>query len=174
MKLLLLLLSISLNSFGLESPILEAKLLNGKSVSSLNTKDRNTVVFFLSASCPCTKNHIPYLQELGKKYPNFQFLGVHSNANETYEGAQKEYKDFSFPIAYDKDLKIADQFKAVKTPHVFIINPKEEILFHGGVTNSTDPKRAKSFYLKNALEDIVNKREVSQKFAKALGCYIIR
>ncbi|WP_372656103.1 redoxin domain-containing protein [Halobacteriovorax sp.] len=174
MKLLLALLLLSLSSFGLEGPLSEARLLNGKSVTTLDTKDKNTVIFFLSASCPCTKNHIPYLQDLGKQYPNFQFLGIHSNANETIESAKKEFGSFGFPIAFDKDMKIADQFKATKTPHVFVVNPKGEILFHGGVTNSTAPKRAKKFYLKNALEDIKNNREVKQKFARALGCYIIR
>lgn len=173
-KLILALLFISINTFGLEAPLSKAKLLNGKSVSSLNTKSKHTVIFFLSASCPCTKNHIPYLQELGKKYPSFQFLGVHSNANETIESANKEFGSFGFPIAFDKDMKIADQFKATKTPHVFVVNPKGEILFHGGVTNSTHPKRAKKFYLKNALDDISNNKEVKQKFARALGCYIIR
>lgn len=174
MKIFILSLLLSLNTLALETPLKNATLLDGSPVSSLNTKNKDTVVFFLSASCPCTKKNIPYLQALGKEFPNFQFIGVHSNANEDIEVAKKEFGDFKFPIAYDSDMKIADHFKATKTPHVFVLNKKDEILFHGGVTNSIDPKRAKKFYLANALNDISKNREVKQQFAKALGCYIVR
>ena len=174
MKYIIFLLLITANIYGLEAPLSTSTLLDGKKVSSLKTKDRETVVFFLSASCPCTKKNIPYLQTLSKEYPDFQFLGVHSSANESIEDAKKEFGALNFPIAYDEDMKIADQFKATKTPHVFVLNKKSEILFHGGVTNSVDPIRAKNFYLKNALEDITKNKEVRQKFAKALGCYIVR
>ncbi|WP_290734626.1 redoxin family protein [Halobacteriovorax sp. JY17] len=174
MKFTLLLLLLSINSLALEAPLLSSTLLDGKKVSSLNLKNRKSVIFFLSASCPCTKKSVPYLQTLSKQYPEFQFLGVHSNSNESFEDAKKEFGNLNFPIAYDADMKIADQFKATKTPHVFVLDAKNEILFHGGVTNSVDPARAKRFYLKNALEDISKRRDVQLKFAKALGCYIVR
>lgn len=174
MKYIILLLLIITNSHALRAPLSDSTMLSGKKVTSLGTSDKKTVVFFLSASCPCTKKNIPYLQSLSSEYPDFQFLGVHSSANESMEDAKKEFGNLKFPIAYDKDMKIADQFKATKTPHVFVLDEESEILFHGGVTNSVDPVRAKNFYLKNALEDISGGKEVRQKFAKALGCYIVR
>ncbi|WP_052590566.1 redoxin family protein [Halobacteriovorax marinus] len=174
MKTLLISLLISITTHAHNGALTKAKLLNGESFQSLAAKEKKLVVFFLSASCPCTKKNIPYLQKLSKEYSHFQFIGVHSNANENLDLAKKEFSNFDFPIAYDEKGEIADQFKATKTPHVFVVSASDEILYHGGVTNSIDPKRAKNFYLDNALKDITNHKEVRQKFAKALGCYIVR
>lgn len=174
MKLILIILFLSFNSLALEGPIVSATLLSGQPVRSLNLEGASTVIFFLSTSCPCTKKYIPYLQELSKKYTNFKFIGVHSNSGQTLDEAKEEFTNLNFPIAHDKDLKIADHFRATKTPHVFVLSAKNKVLFHGGITDSTDPARAKHFYLKNALEDISKGRDVSLSFAKALGCYIVR
>ncbi|OUR98518.1 hypothetical protein A9Q84_03655 [Halobacteriovorax marinus] len=175
MKILVFLLfTISLNSWSLDTIIQNSQLLSGKKVSSLAKAKKGHVIFFLSGACPCTKKHIPYLESLAKDHPDFRFLGVHSNSLESFAKAKKVYQDTKFPIAYDEDAKIANFFKAIKTPHVFVITNEDKTLYHGGVTNSMDPKRAKKFYLENALNDLKKSREVETKFAKALGCYIVR
>lgn len=175
MKLLIaLLVLVPLNSWSLDSIIQNSLLLSGKKVSTLNKPKKGHVIFFLSGSCPCTKKHIPYLEDLSKKYSDYKFLGVHSNSLESFEAAKKEFNGIKFPIAYDDQAKIANHFKAIKTPHVFVLSNSGETLYHGGVTNSTNPLKAKSFYLENALNDLKKSNKVEVKFAKALGCYIVR
>lgn len=105
-----------------------------------------------------------------------KFIGFHSNKNLNFEVSSAYYKQFKidYPIIFDQSLIYADRFKALKTPHVFVLNRDGEVLFQGGATNSRNPRRAKKFYLKQALDDLSQSKEVQQKVAKTLGCYIQR
>ena len=142
----------------------------------LEKAKKGTVLFFLSSSCPCSNSHLPHLEDLKKEFSQFSFIGVHSHRSATKEKTQQYFgkKKLSFPILFDSNLKIANLYKAVKTPHVFILGKKGEILFHGGITNSVSFKAAKKFYLKNALLDIQKGKRPQKSFARALGCYISR
>ena len=137
---------------------------------------KGTVVFFLSSSCPCSNSHISHLKKLKSEFRNLHFIGIHSNKFAKRKRIQDYFnkKEVNFPVLLDHDLKIANLFKAVKTPHVFVFNQKGKTLFHGGLTNSINFKIAQKFYLKEALTDIENGLIPKQSFARALGCYISR
>lgn len=179
MKILLIAILIPLFS-------VNAKVKNWQTIEGYNlikkTKDISKttkkvgVFYFLSATCPCSKGTFEYLNDLQKKYPSFQFVGFHSNkmvSNKVAETYFSHYK-IEFPIYFDKSLKFANKFEALKTPHVFVLNEKGEILYHGGVTNSRFFKNAKKFYLEEALKDISLGHKPKKQFARALGCYIER
>lgn len=169
-------------------PILSvsAKVENWQSIDGYNlikkkkdiskTDKKVGVFYFLSATCPCSKGTFEYLNDLQKKYPNFQFVGFHSNkmvSNKVAETYFSQYK-IDFPIYFDKSLEFANKFEALKTPHVFVLDEAGEVLYHGGVTNSRFFKNAKKFYLEDALKDIAAGSKPKKQFARALGCYIER
>ena len=142
----------------------------------MESSKKGTVVLFLSSSCPCSNSHIPHLKKLKTEFKNMQFIGIHSNKLAKQKRIQNYFnkKEVNFPVLYDHDLKIANLFKAIKTPHVFVFNQKGKILFQGGLTNSVNFKIAKKFYLQEALIDIEKGLIPKQSFARALGCYISR
>ena len=117
-------------------------------VISLQNGKLSTVAIFLSKDCPCSKGNLDYINELSKEFPEFQFIGIHSKKNTSNDEIKSYLKDkpLHFDIYNDSDLKIADLFKALKTPHAFILNPQGEIVYNGGITNSTFPKNAKEFF----------------------------
>lgn len=86
------------------------------------------VVVFLSVTCPCLNSHIPELISLAEAYPDFAFVAVNSNSNETLAPAQDYFKaaKLSFPVIQDQDSKLANQFKALKTPHAFVLKKKNQ------------------------------------------------
>lgn len=135
-----------------------------------------TVVIFLSKDCPCSKANLDYLNTLSKQFSDFSFIGIHAKKGSlTSEIANYlQDKKLNFDVFNDSDLKISDEFKALKTPHVFIVSPKGEILYNGGVTNTTSPTNAKEHYLKTALTDIQSHRPVSYPQTRTLGCFITR
>lgn len=143
---------------------------------SVTSGKRGIVLAFLSASCPCSNAHIETLKALQKKYPDFQFLGVNSNTNESLEvaGSYFQSKSLSFPVIKDRDAKIADQFRASKTPHVFVLNPEGDILYRGGVTGSSKAESTARQYLEEALSDIQGGVKVRTPEARTLGCAIDR
>lgn len=137
---------------------------------------KGSVVVFLSAKCPCSRSHENNLKELAKDFPEFAFVGVHSNKDED-EGLSALYfkeSEFNFPIVQDKESRIANNFGAMKTPHVFVVGPRGECWFNGGVDDTKDATKAKRFYLRQALMDLRAGKEPEQKTARTLGCTIMR
>lgn len=134
------------------------------------------VLIFISKDCPCSKGNLSYINKLSGEYPDFKFLGVHSKKGSSTKDIKNYLSDkkINFEILNDSNLSITNKFDALKTPHVFIVNLKGEIIYNGGVTNSTFPENAKDFYLKNALEDLKNHRPIAKNETKTLGCFIVR
>jgi len=144
--------------------------------SDKNPAAKGKVVVFLSAKCPCSRSHESSLRELASEFSEFSFIGVHSNKDED-EGLSSLYfreSGLNFPIVQDKEARLANDFGAMKTPHAFIVGPKGECLFNGGVDDTKDSSKAQKFYLRQALIDIKSGKEPEQKSARTLGCTIMR
>lgn len=137
---------------------------------------KGTVLVFLSATCPCSHSHIGLLKRLSAKHPEFNFFAVNSNANEPVEVARAyfEAQGLPFPVLRDRELKIADAYHASKTPHAFVLDLKNEVVYRGGVTNSSKADQADKLYLENALNDIEAGRPVTTPESRTLGCVISR
>lgn len=134
------------------------------------------VFVFISPICPCSARYAPYLQNLAKDYPHTQFIMVHAYRQKGDEKVADIYnkQGIQIPIIDGSDLKLADAFKALKTPHAYVVDEKGEILFEGGVGDSLNPEKIATPFLKNALEDIKSGHKPKVAYARALGCYIQR
>lgn len=110
-----------------------------------------TVVVFTASTCPCSQAHEPELQKLRALHPDYQFV---------------ELKD--------ADLKTADAFGALKTPHAYVIDSEGKILYSGGITDRSAPGLAHHFYLRDVLAAIHNNKEIPWKRTRTLGCLIRR
>ena len=64
--------------------------------------------------------------------------------------------DIDFPILLDKNLRYANEFNALKTPHTFL-KVKDNIVYQGGVTNKRNPEKASKFFLKDLQNILVSK-----------------
>lgn len=148
----------------------------GGSAVKLDPKAKGYVVVFVSAKCPCSNSHIAELKELASQFKEFQFFGVHSNIDETKEMTESYFKkaDLPFPLVHDHKAALADELKAYKTPHAFVLSPDGEILYQGGVTNSSNAPKATEHFLKAALEDLKDGRKVKIANGRTLGCVISR
>lgn len=154
-------------------------LLTRKKVEiQYSAPEKATVVVFLSANCPCSRSHEKTLQDLHKTFsgPMFQFIAVHSNADESWEFAKKYFETakLPFPIVQDNGAVIADQLGAFKTPHVYVIGKNQEILFQGGVDDSHHAPTAKKHYLEEALTAIRDGVVIQERNVRVLGCAIKR
>lgn len=147
-----------------------------ESVNLRDTRYKAHLVVFLSSHCPCSNCHNAELKKLVEKYPSYQFVGIHSNQDEDFETSKAYFKKAAlpFPVIQDDKTKYADLFRAVKTPHAFLLSGKGEILFAGGVSSSKDVAQADRLYLREALTDLEAGREIKTKEARSLGCAISR
>ena len=162
----------------------EALPLHVQGVDLLDSKSKDVgvqgkkglVVIFLSAKCPCSNSHIPEVTELSKDYPDFNFVAIHANGNETEKESAEYFKNskIPFPVIQDDHAKLADQFKALKTPHVFVILADGSVAYQGGVSSSANFAEAKTKFLRDALEDLQKNRKVKTAEGRTLGCVIKR
>lgn len=134
------------------------------------------VLVFLSVKCPCSRSHVAEVRRLAKDYPQFQFVAVHSNTDENREVTQEYFKvqDLGIPVVQDEGAKIANEWKALKTPHVFIVSAQGEVLYKGGVSDSAKFEKASKFYLREALADLAHDKPVRTGETRVLGCAIER
>jgi peroxiredoxin len=136
------------------------------------------VVLFLSAKCPCSASHEADLAKLYREFSKsgFQFIGIHSNSDEPKALSQAHFQAVRLPFAVleDPDSTLADAFHAYKTPHAFVVSPKGEIVFQGGVDNSHLASEADQHYLREALMAVSRHQTPNPSEVRALGCVIKR
>ena len=164
----------------LSRPIQGIDLISGKSVKlkspSESSQKRGTVIVFLSAKCPCSKSHEPVIEKLSKEFSDFQFIAIHSNQDESVEFAKKHFMEsgLSIPIIQDVGARLANELKALKTPHVFVVGPESQCWFNGGIDDTRKADRAKKEYLREALLELQKGKEPTEKVVRTLGCVIKR
>ena len=180
MKTVLAALSLILMPFSLlaapqVSEISGLAVSSGKEVS-VKAGSKGLVVVFLSAVCPCSDSHIAELKSLPAAFPDFNFVAIHSNADETTEMTKKYFDQaqLPFPVIQDQKGKWLDQFKALKTPHAFLIKTGGETVYQGGVSDSHDFSRAQHKFLREALEDLKADHKIRTAEGRTLGCVIAR
>lgn len=171
--------SLKLSANELSLTQLQAKdLLSDQSVqiNLKNAEKKGSVFVFMSAKCPCSNSHVQEIKKLSEKYAEFQFFAVHSNGDESAEMAQKYFKNlgFNFKTLQDENFALADLFKAFKTPHAFVIDPKGQIIYQGGVTNSSNAASADQFFLAEALKSLSKSEPIQVSNGRTLGCVILR
>ncbi len=168
-------------------------LYQPKNITFPNPKAKASVVVFLSAKCPCSASHEPILKDLAAKYAkdNIEFIAVHSNQNESTEETRAHFvktdagavahvasatsvpASLGFPMVEDRGAKIANELKALKTPHAYIIQ-KGKVVYEGGVDDSADAAEAEKHYLADALTEINSNKPVKTAKTRSLGCVIKR
>jgi hypothetical protein len=135
-----------------------------------------TAVIFLSALCPCSHSHLSYLTKLKEQHPEVDFLALHSNRDEDSKTVEDYFSKnpLNFPLLKDDKSTWANRLKAYRTPHAYIISSKGEILYQGGVSNSTEVENAKEFYLADALNALKQNQSLKKSQTRVLGCPIAR
>jgi Redoxin len=139
---------------------------------------KGVAVVFLSARCPCSESHEDPLAKLAQSHPDINFVGIHSNSDESESEARahfsKVFPALPFPVLQDEGGKWVDRFAANKTPHVFLLDPQGTLVYQGGVDDTHKAKNATKHYLRAALDAMVSGKQPEVTEAKAVGCFIKR
>jgi hypothetical protein len=84
----------------------------------------------------------------------------------------KKY-DHDFLYALDKGAKLAEAFRATKTPHIYLFNGEGKLVYRGAIDdNARKPNKVKNKYLFNAIKAVANGESIDLAETKALGCSI--
>ena len=173
---LISLLWLPLQSYAHPTSVSGKPVSGSRSVTVESKGKKGLVVVFLSSVCPCSNSHVPEIANLSKEYPEFAFVGVHSNTDETKNQTVKYFDqiELPFPVIQDNGAKIADEFKASRTPHAFVVLGDGSVAYQGGVTDSQDFSGASRKYLREALASLKAGEPVKITQGRPLGCAIGR
>jgi len=152
-------------------------VIDNREIQVGGNSKKGLVIAFLSAVCPCSDSHLIELKRLTKEFPEFEFVGIHSNTDEDKNLASSYFKAAAlpFPVLRDRGTELADKFKALKTPHVFIVLNDGTLAYQGGVSSSHHfNEKTERKYLREALEDLSTGRRVRTTESRPLGCVISR
>ena len=82
-------------------------------------------------------------------------------------------RKFNFPYLYDgKTQTVSRAYGPVSTPHVFIFDKERKLQYTGAVDNSEDPNKIKKSFARDAIDAMLEGREITIKKMKTFGCSI--
>lgn len=155
--------------------------IDGKQVAFKGDDNNLKVVVFTCNQCPYAKAFEPRIIEVAETFgpKGVKFYAVNPNddakyAEETLENmkARAEAKEYPFPYLKDGDSKIARAYGARVTPHVFVVDGKGTVVYRGYVDDSAKKDERKTTGLTDALNSLLNGREIANADTRAFGCTI--
>ena len=155
--------------------------VSGDSTQIEPSKNKLTVIYFLSPECPLCMNYTLAMRNLEQDFASedLKFFGVF--AKEWF--SQEEVKNFAlkykldFEMLFDDGNKLAHSLDATVTPEVFVLNSNSEIIYSGKIDNWVNNLGKKKLevsdhYLENTLIACRDDNAIKLKYTKPVGCLI--
>lgn len=149
------------------------------------------VVVFMANHCPTAQAYESRIMQLVTDYKNKGVAVVAISPNDPLAIRLDElgYTDigdsfdemkmraaerkFNFPYLYDGQTQaVSRKYGPVSTPHAFIFDKERKLAYCGAVDNSDDPNKIKKSFARDAIEALLEGREVAIKKMKPVGCTI--
>lgn len=158
---------------------------DGQSYSLASTKAENgTLVIFSCNTCPYVIAWQDRYNPLAALSAEMGVGMIVVNPNEAYRDgddspeamkAHAEKHNYQFPYVIDTDHHLADAMGATRTPHVYLFNTEDKLVYVGAIDdNYKDASKVEQRYLEDALRALAAGEEISKKSSKSLGCSIKR
>jgi peroxiredoxin len=150
--------------------------VDGKQYSLDEMKDAKIVVVcFTCNGCPVAVAYEDRFVAFSKKYAGkgVKFVAINANRRTEDIGAMKtraEEKGFNFPYVFDKSGKLATEYGARVTPHIFVLDQNRNAAYVGAFDD--DMEKPTKHYVEDAVEALLNGKNVSTTHTKAVGCGI--
>lgn len=171
-------------SVGSKAPEFALQDIHGKkqSLKSVLSDDDTKLVIlgFIATRCPISRAYDEHMQSIYSDYKDkgVRFIGINSNGKpmEDLEEMKKHADEngLTFPIVKDVDNIVADKYGAEVTPHMYVIDRKGIVRYVGRIADAPRGKNIKTHDLRNALDDLLNGKDVTVAATKAFGCSIKR
>ncbi len=138
---------------------------------------RIVIINFWSAECPHAARVdlglLPLLEEWSDKV---HLLQIASNGNEPLEMLKEVADERGVnPILHDPKHKVADLYEATNTPHIFILDAKGILQYHGAYDDVAFRQRvATRNYVQETVESLLKGSKPKVESVPPFGCTIVR
>jgi thiol-disulfide isomerase/thioredoxin len=178
---------------GANAPDFNLKSVDGKFYSLASFKKADVlVIVFTCNHCPTAQAYEDRLIKLTSDYAkkNVAVVAImpndpaclrldeldFSDIGDSYEEMKIRAKEkkFNFPYLYDGETeKVSMAYGPVATPHVFVFDKERKLRYEGRVDDMESPfKIPGSTDTQNAIDALLNDREVPVKTTKVFGCSV--
>ena len=170
---------------GSAMPLMDHQLadISGKNITLANAKgDAGTLVIFSCNTCPWVIRWEDRYVTLANTYApkGIGMIAVNSNAarfgsEDSLEEMVEHAKNngYNFPYAQDPGSKLATAFGATKTPHIYLFNADDKLVYLGAIDDNTkNAKKVEVPFLANAIDALLAGKPINPQATKALGCSI--
>ncbi|HZU14219.1 MAG TPA: redoxin domain-containing protein [Chloroflexota bacterium] len=108
-------------------------------------------VLFLAANCRYVDAWHDRIVAIAGDYPNLATIGIAVTGDPSNLANQ-----YPFPVLADAGGSVARSFGASHTPEVFLFDEAHTLRYHGAVDSDPDESAATAFYLRDALDRLLN------------------
>jgi len=162
------------------------KNIDGSMVSLADYKNaKGYIVIFTCNTCPYAVLYEDRIIALDKKYADqgYPVVAIMPNNPEIQPGdnveamkARAASKGFTFPYLIDDGQEIYPQYGATKTPHVYLLEKTKKgnvVRYIGAIDdNYKDAEAVNTKYVEEAINALMNNKEIKETNTRAIGCSI--
>jgi peroxiredoxin len=165
----------------LNQPVADFEMtdVNGKHLKLSDWKGQLPLLFFADLSCPCVQAYNGRMKALQEKYEarGLRIAYIFPAPEDGIEAIRQLAKtqNYPWPIVRDADQKLMQRFNVQCTTETFLMDREGRLRYHGRVDESIfEPEKAKSHDLDNAINALLEDKEVPVKETAAYACTIPR
>lgn len=149
------------------------------------TAAKGFIVIFTCNHCPYAVAYEDRILALDKEFAAQGYPVIAINPNDPIAQPEDDFaamqkrakaKGFTFPYLVDEGQKIYPQYGATRTPHVYVLEKKDQDLivrYIGAIDdNHEDASAVKKTYVRDAVHALLAQKEVPVSQTKAIGCTI--
>ena len=154
---------------------------NQITLNEIKGKD-GTLIIFSCNTCPWVIRWEDRYVEIANSYlkRGIGMIAINSNVarfngDDSLNKMKKHAKEkkYNFPYAQDPKAKLAYAFGATKTPHVYLFDDKDNLVYRGAIDdNARDASSVEEPFLSNALDQLLVGRKIKKTTSRAIGCSI--
>jgi peroxiredoxin len=150
--------------------------VDGKECSLDAMKDAKAIVVcFTCNQCPVAVAYEDRFVAFQKKYADkgVKFIAINANKNSENLEVMKtraEEKGFNFPYVFDASGKLATEYGARVTPHIFVLDGERKVAYVGAFDDSQ--VKPSKHYVADAVDAILAGKKPDVTNTKAVGCGI--
>jgi thiol-disulfide isomerase/thioredoxin len=180
-------------AIGSPAPDFNLMDVSGKMYSLSSFKNAKLlVVVFTCNHCPTAQAYEDRLIQLTSDYKNksVAIVAIMPNDNRALRLDELDFSDlgdsfddmkvrasekkFNFPYLYDGETEaVSKKYGPIATPHVFIFDKERKLRYNGRFDDTESPfKPVKSADARNAIDALLNDKEVPVKTTKVFGCSV--
>jgi thiol-disulfide isomerase/thioredoxin len=165
-----------------KAPLKGVRDLQGHAIDpTSNITNRAVVLIFLSTECPICNRYAPEIQRLALTFraKGIEFFTVYPNEEDTPARVAQHVRDYAYTTIplLDPAHQLVRHTQATVTPEAIVLTTGGPIVYKGRIDDrfprlGVEKPEPTQLDLRDALNQIVETRPVSNHGAPAVGCYI--